>query len=435
MLEVVGNILTNCWLVLAQMAPYLLLGFAIAGAMSVLVSAEWVGRHLGGRGLWPTLKATVLGVPLPLCSCGVIPVSAGLRRQGASRGATSAFLLSTPQTGVDSILATYALLGPVFAVIRPVVALVSGVVGGLVIDFAGWKDDIADAKPQALNDAQCASDDCCTPIHQEVAATAWDRFRGAVKYGFVTLPRDIAVHLLIGVAIAGALTVLIEPNIAARWLGGGLLSLVAMMVIGLPLYVCATGSIPLALAFMYMGASPGAALVFLIAGPETNAATLAVTWKLLGKRSAVLYLLIAAATALGAGYAVDLLWTPGQLALPDITHPHGVESVTWLGHLGAAALLAMMGGSFLLTRKTTTGSDRAMSEGDRARTVLDVQGMTCSHCAAAVARALQQVAGVAAVEVDLDAHRAVVRGGAAEPGAMVGAVEQLGYRAAVRHEG
>lgn len=423
-MDYVRDMLVNCWVVLAQMAPYLLLGFAIAGAMSVVISAGWVGKHLGGRGVWPVLKATVLGIPLPLCSCGVIPVSAGLRRQGASRGATSAFLLATPETGVDSMLATYALLGPVFAIIRPVVALVGGVVCGLLVDGVGEKD--GEAKTQALGEACCASGDCCGSSEKEKSG---NKFGRAARYGFVTLPRDIAGHLLVGVVVAGLIVTFFPPGVIEKWLGGGLVTMLAMMAIGLPLYVCATGSIPLAVAFMHMGASPGAALVFLIAGPATNAATLAVTWKLLGPRSAVIYLVVTAATALGAGLLIDALWTMDTLLLPELAHDHAMEAVTWVGHAGAAALLAVLLGSFWWTRSKGDAMSKAM--GDDA-TVLNVEGMTCSHCANAVASALRAVAGVTGVEVDLSGKRAVVGGAGAQASELVAAVERAGYRASLR---
>ncbi len=421
------NIVWNCWLVLGEMGPYLLLGFAIAGAMSVLVSAAWVSRHLGGRGIGPILKATVLGVPLPLCSCGVIPVSAGLRRQGASRGATSAFLLATPQTGVDSILATYALLGPVLAVIRPVVALVSGIVGGLMIDLWGEKDDAKVSNDEPVQ-SSCAGGSCCSTDGGQQG----NRAVQALRYGFVTLPRDIAVHLLIGVLIAGLLTGLIEPNVASKWLGGGLLALLTMMVIGLPLYVCATGSIPLAVAFMHLGASPGAALVFLIAGPATNAATIGVTWKLLGKRSAILYLLVTAATALAAGYGIDALGSAMPLHLPDVYHEHTTAAGNGLNHLSAAALLAVLAGSFFFARKSHSG-EKTVNDREH-QTVLNVLGMTCSHCASAVAAALRQQPGVVSVDVDLAGKKAVVQGQQVDSAGLVAAVEQLGYSATVRQE-
>src|SRR5271166_6662530 len=184
----------QCWLVILEMAPYLLFGFALAGLMSIWISPEWTERHLGGKGLGPVVKATLLGIPLPLCSCSVIPVVASMRRHGASRAAATAFLLSTPQTGVDSIAVTYALLGPIFAIFRPIAALISGVLGGALVLVFGHATSAEADVPPACTDSCCSGDR---------TAPAWLR---AVRYGFVTLPRDLAWPLLVGVAIAGAIT-------------------------------------------------------------------------------------------------------------------------------------------------------------------------------------------------------------------------------------
>ncbi len=191
--ELFSAFVWQCWLVILEMAPYLLFGFALAGLMSIWISPEWTERHLGGKGLGPVVKATLLGIPLPLCSCSVIPVVASMRRHGASRAAATAFLLSTPQTGVDSIAVTYALLGPVFAVFRPIAALITGVLGGALVLLFGRADSAEADLPPPCTDPCCSGDR---------TAPAWLR---AAKYGFVTLPRDLAWPLLIGVAIAGAI--------------------------------------------------------------------------------------------------------------------------------------------------------------------------------------------------------------------------------------
>ena len=178
--DLVSGFFWQCWLVVVEMAPYLLFGFALAGLMSIWISPEWTERHLGGKGLGPVVKATLLGIPLPLCSCSVIPVVASMRRHGASRAAATSFLLSTPQTGVDSIAVTYALLGPIFAVFRPIAAVISGVMGGApVLVFGRANSEEADVPP-ACTDACCSGDR---------AAPAWLR---AARHGFVTLPRDLA---------------------------------------------------------------------------------------------------------------------------------------------------------------------------------------------------------------------------------------------------
>ncbi|MEA2063790.1 MAG: SO_0444 family Cu/Zn efflux transporter [Gemmatimonadota bacterium] len=333
-----AEFITGSWYVLGLMAPYLLFGFLLAGVLSVCISPEWVERHLGGSGLAPVLKASVFGVPLPLCSCGVIPVSASIRRHGASRAATTAFLLSTPQTGVDSIAVTYALLGPVFAVFRPLAALVTGLVGGVLVKMFGSSD--------GTNGAQEPKPACCT----EACCSSEGKggtFARALRYGFVTLPHDIGLALLVGVFIAGAMSVLIPEKALAAYIGGGMVSILLIMAAGVPVYVCATASVPIAAGFMHLGASPGAALAFLIAGPATNAATIATVWKILGRRTAVLYLVTVAASALGCGILLDLLIPLAESALPQLAgHAHSLSQGGWLYHAAAVVLLAVLAYSY-----------------------------------------------------------------------------------------
>jgi uncharacterized protein len=334
-LDIFLEVLRKSWFLLGEMSPYLLFGFAVAGLLSVFVPAEWTERHLGGRGLRPVLEAALWGVPVPLCSCSVIPVVASMRRHGASRAAATAFLLSSPQTGVDSIAVTYALLGPVFAVFRPIAALVSGVVGGSLVLLFGESNRNDSAELPAC------TDECC----------AGDRSRSAVvraaHYGFVTLPRDLGLSLLAGVLIAGCLAALVPENRWQMYLGGGLVSIVIMMAIGIPLYVCATASVPIAAGLIYLGASPGAALAFLIAGPASNAATLAVIWKVLGRRTALLYLATVAATAVLCGLLLDAVMPLVQGWMPQTAaYSHEMDHGGWWSALWAAALLAVLGSSY-----------------------------------------------------------------------------------------
>ena len=243
--ELLSSFVWQCWLVIVEMAPYLLFGFALAGLMSIWVSPEWTERHLGGKGIGPVVKAALLGIPLPLCSCSVIPVAASMRRHGASRAATTSFLLSTPQTGIDSIAVTYALLGPIFAVFRPIAALVTGVLGGVLVLLFGQTNSAAGDAPPACADACCSGDGRKSP--------AWLR---AARHGFVTLPRDLAWPLLAGVAIAGAISANFEAHTLQQHLGGGLFSILVLMAAGIPLYVCATASVPIAAGLVHLGALP-----------------------------------------------------------------------------------------------------------------------------------------------------------------------------------
>jgi uncharacterized protein len=327
MMDFAQQFVWNLWVTVTQMAPYLLFGFLLAGILSVWISPKFVERHLGGRGLLPVLKASAFGVPLPLCSCGVIPVSMSLRQHGASKGATVAFLLSTPQTGLDNILVAYSLLGPVFALACPVVTFATGLFGGAVVDLF----DGEETRPKVPT-APADGNGCC-------AACKEPRWRKALRYGFVNLPGDIGRSVLIGVLIAAAITAAVPEDFFGPMLGGGLLAMAAMAVISAPVYVCATASIPVAVAMIAKGVSPGAAMVFLMVGPATNAATIVTVWSKLGRRTAVLYLLSVIVCAVAAGLAMDGLW-PGLRA--DITAHYCQETPGLLGHVSAAVLLAML---------------------------------------------------------------------------------------------
>lgn len=326
LMSVLFEIMERTWATMCDMAPYLLLGFAVAGILSVWLSARVVEQHLGGRGIVPVLKAALLGVPLPLCSCGVIPVVASLRRRGSSRGASMAFLISTPQTGADSILVTYSLLGPVLAVLRPVAALLTGLAGGYAADRLAGRE----TAPMGADVCDCKRDNNCAAEERP----AWKR---ALQYGFVTLPQDIGVHMLAGLLLAGLIGALVPPDFFAETLGSGPLAMLVMMLLGIPVYVCATASVPIAAALIAKGVSPGAAVVFLMTGPATNAAGLTTVWKVLGTKSTLVYLGAVAAGAFFFGSVVDHVFNLSVLTETGVTHESagmGFRSILALVLLG-----------------------------------------------------------------------------------------------------
>lgn len=423
-MQYVMELITSAWMVLGQMAPYLLFGFLMAGVLSVLMSPEWVERHLGGRGVAPIVKAAVLGVPLPLCSCGVIPVAASIRNHGASRGATTAFLLSTPQTGVDSMLATYALLGPVYAVFRPVVALLTGIAGGLAVSVADR--NAANAISEAETGSPGCSDACCS------GASDTGPIMRALRYGFVTLPADLAKPLLLGILVAGVIAAFVSKDVLAPYLGGGMSAMLAMIAIGIPIYVCSTASIPIAVGFMHMGASPGAALAFLIAGPATNAAAISVIWKLLGRRTAVVYLITVAVGALLAGWSLDLVYAYlSESGHPLAQHVHEGGG-GWFGHVSATVLLAVLFGSLMngTLRRRIARSPEPKAANEESVT-LGISGMHCSHCANTIERALSGIPGVEHATVDLAQGLAIVTGKRLDVKVLAKRVDALGYEASV----
>ena len=335
----IKSIIVDFWNTVAEMSPYLLFGFFMAWILSVPVSQRLVEKHLGGRGIWPLLKASLFGIPLPLCSCSVIPVSMSLNKHGAGKGSTISFLLSTPQTGVDSIFVTYSLLGPVFAIFRPLVALVTGLVGGILVELfdRGTKDD----KPTP---AEC-TDECCS------SGNIASRVVRGLKYGFVTLPRDIGKAMLVGLVIAAFISAVVPDDFfAEKLLGTGIFAMVVMMFLGIPVYVCATASVPIAAALIAKGLTPGAALVFLITGPATNAAGFTTIWKVLGRRTAIAYLFTVVVCALGAGLLLDMIFP--DLGSSIQTHIHQMESSIF-GHISAVALLAVLAIAIFSTRKSS----------------------------------------------------------------------------------
>jgi hypothetical protein len=426
MIEQLVELLRGFWHVLGEMSPYLLFGFAVAGVLSVFLSARWVQRHLGGRGFFQVLKASAFGVPLPLCSCGVIPVSASLRGQGAGRGAVTSFLISTPQTGVDSILVTYSLLGPVYAIFRPLLALVSGVVGGLAAGKIGGREEAPEqtsgASGESCEDGACESD---APASR--SARGVSRWIEPLRYGFVALPRDIAPTLLLGLVISAAITALVPDDFFAGTLGTGFSGMAVMLALAVPVYVCATASVPIAAALVLKGASPGAALVFLMTGPATNAATLATIWKVMGPRTVGAYLGSMLVCAFAGGFLLDAILPAGQVrqaAMGDAMLP------SWLRLASAVVLLGVLGYAVLMPWIRKTWIDRRTAGlPARAATQLDVSGMTCGHCAQSVHDSLMDLEGVESASVDVKKGKAVVAGRNLDPARLCRAIEAAGFQA------
>jgi uncharacterized membrane protein YraQ (UPF0718 family) len=308
----ITELLKEFWAILGEMSPYLIFGFLVAGILSVLISAATVRRHLGGSSMRSVVKASIFGIPLPLCSCGVLPVTTSLQKSGAGKGACISFLLSTPQTGVDSIAVTYALLGPVFAVIRVIVTFFTGIFGGFAVNFLEKEQDEPhedDSKEETGEMSCCGGkeDAQMEEYQKEPSPEKKRKWLEAIKYGFVSLPKDTGGAMLLGLVIAALLTALIPEDFFAGRLGRGPLTLLAMVFIGMPIYVCSSASVPIAAAMILKGLSPGAALVFLMTGPATNAASYTIVWRHFGPRTAIIYMLTVIVCSVGAGMLIDYL--------------------------------------------------------------------------------------------------------------------------------
>ena len=306
--------------VFAAMSPWLVAGFFAAGVIAVWIPRAWVNRVMGGSsGFSGILRAVLVGVPLPICSCGVLPIATGLRRNGAGKGATAAFLISTPQTGIDSILATYALMGPVFAIARPLAATLTGIVGGTFVSAVGGDD----ASASAVDDTP--------PSSRGLKAILWQAYRRLL--GSVVKP------LAIGLAISALVTVLVPDGFFAEAFGGrDWLAMPAMAIIGFPMYVCSTASIPIAASLILKGVSPGAAFVFLMVGPAMNAMSVTTVASLIGRKAAAAYVATIIAGAILCGCAVNFFTdASGAREAAQCAH-HGLTAVHWT----CAAFLAVM---------------------------------------------------------------------------------------------
>jgi hypothetical protein len=409
------NIINEFWLVLGEMAPYLLFGFLLAGLLHVFIPTELIFRHLGSRGLISSLKAAIFGVPIPLCSCGVIPVAASLRKNGASKEATTAFLISTPQTGVDSILVTLSLLGPIFAIVRPVVAFVSGTFGGWLVGMFSRDDN-----PYQNNNHNC-NDSCCE-IHAPTGKKH-SKLGVALSYGFITLPRDIGKALLIGLLIAAGISTFISNDFFLNLPVKGIAMMFVMMVVGIPVYVCATASVPVAAMLIAKGISPGAALVFLMTGPATNAATISVIWNTMGRRTTILYLLAVALTALVSGVLLDSIYTARGVTVAPFM-PWMLPS--WFNATCSIFLLVVLVYSRInLPRRKASMHDHQ----PESMVNLKVRNMTCAHCADKVRQTIIQATGVESVDVNLASSIVTINGDDFDVDSLAKELSKLGYPA------
>ena len=323
-----------CWYILRESAIYILVGFAIAAALHAWVSESWAMRWLSRRGTGSVFLATIFGMPLPLCSCSVLPAALTLRRKGASKGATLSFLISTPETSVTSILLTYSLLGPVMAIVRPVAACITALLAGLIENVVGTSEEPA-AKEAG------GGQSCCCHAEQPAEHTAESRtIKDGLRYAFVNLFDDIFIWIAIGIAVAAIIQVLLPESVFRTVFGGTYTSMFLMLVVGVPLYICAEGSTPIAAALLLQGVNPGAALVLLLVGPATNIGAVGILWRELGRRTVIVYLITIAVVAVVMGALLNLLIA--KIGLPPIGREAGEPLVPGLVKtLGAAAFLLL----------------------------------------------------------------------------------------------
>ncbi len=341
-MEFLLAIMKESWHLLLSSSIYILFGILVAGMLRAFLNPAFVAAHLGTGRFSSVIKASLLGIPIPLCSCGVIPAAASLKKQGANNGATAAFLISTPESGVDSIAITYALLDPIITVARPVAAFITATVAGLIENLTGRRDASAPLTPDLTCpiDSCCDGSDCSEADHSTHHSHA-EKLSFGMRYAFGELWEDLAVWFFVGILLAGTITAVIPDQFVNEYLGGGLFTMLVMLLAGVPMYICATASTPIAAALILKGISPGAALVFLLAGPATNITSLTMVLKILGKRTTLIYLATIMVLSVIGGLTLDLVYSLSGVSARAIAGSAGEFIPSWAQFSGAIVLMAL----------------------------------------------------------------------------------------------
>ncbi|MBA4322185.1 MAG: heavy metal-associated domain-containing protein [Odoribacter sp.] len=421
------NYLYNFWselvFILTEMAPYLMLGFVFAGILHLLFPKKKVRKYMGKNNFRSILNAALLGVPLPLCSCGVIPTGISFYKHGASKASTVSFLISTPQTGVDSIFVTYSLLGLPFAIIRPIVAFITGLLGGLITK----KIDSSSAEIQTDN----------IENGEEQPKGFFPKIREMFRYSFIEFLQDISNWLIIGLLIAALISVFVPDDFFADKMPNNFVGMLLILVLAIPVYICATASVPVAAVLILKGLSPGAALVLLMAGPATNAATITMIGKVLGKKSLIGYLGAIITGALLAGLFIDYFLPPEWFRLSEhfghIDHNHEMLPV-WLKSGSAILLVLLLINGYLqkylqsrkMNNEAAAGS-ASLNDSD-SLTTMYVGGMTCNHCKENVENSIKSAKGVEEVSVDLTTGRVNIKGKSFDIQKIRTGIKSIGYK-------
>lgn len=392
-----------------RMSPYILLGFFLAGIMHTFVPATLYHKYLGRKSFRSVLNAAILGIPIPLCSCGVIPTAMSLKKEGASKGATVSFLIATPQTGVDSIIATYSLMGLPFALLRPLAALFTSLFGGQMVNIFD-KDKEENAVKPATSAATKTS----------FGAKVVEVFR----YAYIEMMQDIGRWLIVGLVVAGLITVFVPQSFFALFSDSSLLSMLIVLVFAIPMYLCATGSIPIAVALMMKGLSPGTALVLLMAGPAVNSASMLVVGKVLGRKPLLIYILSIILGSVLFGLGIDYL-LPREWFTATVTEMASASGTSVFNMICTAVLLVLLSvAMFLRFRQNRKCTDEACVNDEH---IYKVEGLRCNRCRENAEKAIASIPGVESVSIDLASGDALVKGIFDEE-SITKAVEALGFK-------
>ena len=405
--HMVNSFINEITFLFIEISPYLILGFLVSGLLFIFTSKEMVSNNIGKPGFNSVAKASLFGVPMPLCSCGVIPVATSMYKRGASKGATLSFLISTPQTGIDSILLTLNQMGLQFAIVRPIVALITGIIGGLIGEKLSRFEEKNNNKVN----------------YNQTKKTYAD----GLKYAFVTLPADIIKPLLKGIAISGLIAILIPNDFFASYNFTGLTAMIVVAIASVPVYVCATASVPVAMTLIAKGLEPGAAFVFLMAGPATNAATISVILNSLGKKIVITYVSVIFISAIIFGTLINIFLDPNSI--PINMHHHHHHNSWWkiFSDLSVLTMIIIIGYNiFNKIKGSSTVMDIDNQHIDHAYII---KGMTCNHCKQTATEAIQSCDGVDNVEIDLDSGRANIYGKSLNEAQIIESIKNVGFSA------
>lgn len=407
---IIKDIFSVIFSIFNEMSFYLLLGFLFAGILHVLVPQHIFSKYLSKNSWLSVMYATLFGIPLPLCSCGVIPTAMALHKEGASKGSVIAFLIATPQTGVDSIIATYSLLGLPFAVIRPVAAFFTSIFAGLVTNV------FTKNEPVVIPEHQNKKEETNIPLSQKI--------KRVLHYGYVEMMEDIGKMLLFGLLVAGLIAYFVPDNFFTIFKGNTILTMILILIVAIPMYVCATGSIPIAVALMMKGMSPGTALVLLMAGPAANIASMMVIGKVLGKKTFIIYLLTLVIGAIGFGLFIDNFLPAAWFDVSNFSamaHHHHAGAFYYVKVACSFILF------FLLAYSILSDKDECSCKGEKGSMIkFKINGMNCNHCKNNAEKAISGLSSVKSVNVSLSEGIAYVDGTPTDE-EIKSAVESIGF--------
>lgn len=412
------------WILFLEMAPYIMLGLIFVAFLNFFINKEFIIKHTGKNNFASTLKAALFGIPLPLCSCGVIPSTVYLAKNGASNGSVLSFLIATPQTGFDSIIATYGMMGPVIAIYRPIAAFFMGIIGGSVGQFIK-SPEIDKVQKKSSIKIELDQFKPKIPLSEKIKKT--------IRYSFVEFLDDISIQFVIGLLIAGLITYFIPDGFFLdKGINNGLPGMLVMLAVGIPMYVCATASIPIGISLIMKGFSPGVAFVFLAAGPATNAASLTILMKSIGKKLTITYIILISVLSILFGLILDFIFNFFSIdPLTQIAHihEHSIHTTPMINIIISIffAVLLILSVYRKVASKFFKNSERqnALNKEDIIR--LNIEGMTCNHCVANVKKVIGNTPGVQEFDVSLAENSAWIKGDI-DISNLSKSIEDIGYK-------